>query len=89
MAHCPYEKISHLESLFMELRQWEKINETRPGIFYLMSKSFLHFHIKDDLIWADIKNGDRWERIVIPKKVSNLFLKKMATQVFKIYQDEL
>lgn len=57
MAHCPYNKIQGLETVLTEIRKLEKIKELKPGIFYLKSQSFLHFHIKDDKIWADAESG--------------------------------
>ena len=46
MAHCPYDQLNDLESTLEEIRQLEKIVEKKPGVFYLKSKAFLHFHIK-------------------------------------------
>ena len=42
MARCPFEKIEHLTPLFEELKTWEGIKETKPGIFYLKNSGFLH-----------------------------------------------
>lgn len=60
MAHCPYEKVQHLRHEFDLISSWDGIKEKKPGIFYYRSKGFLHFHIKEKRIWADIRSGDSW-----------------------------
>ncbi|MCO4783122.1 MAG: hypothetical protein KC646_12430 [Candidatus Cloacimonetes bacterium] len=72
MAHCPYDKLGDLESALQEIRKLEKVVEKKPGVFYLKSKAFLHFHIKTDKStaknpnpttrrWADARETlDQW-----------------------------
>lgn len=82
MAHCPYEKLKDLEPAFVEIRKLEKIKEPKPGIFYLKSQGFLHFHIKADKIWADARAGQEWgSPIDIPPKVTKTFLKKFVCEI--------
>lgn len=67
MAHCPFEKLSDLESELNEVRKLPSIKEAKPGIFYLKSQSFLHFHTKGDRRWADARDGKVWgSEIEIP-----------------------
>lgn len=69
MAHCPFEKLSDLEFELNEIRKLSSIKETKPGIFYLKSQSFLHFHSKGERRWADAREGKNWgPEIDIPFK---------------------
>jgi hypothetical protein len=60
MAHCKSQDIEDLESVLDQIRELEAIKEKGHGKFYLKSASFLHFHIKADRRWADIRNGADW-----------------------------
>jgi hypothetical protein len=73
MARCPFEKIEHLTPLFEEIKKWEGIKETKPGIFYLKNSGFLHFHEKEGKIWADIKSPSSWVSFDIPVKITKKF----------------
>ena len=60
MSHCSYENLSDLEPALSFIRSLEKIKERKPGIFYLKSRGFLHFHEKNGKRWADIRDGENW-----------------------------
>ena len=60
MAHCPVEKLTDLEGIFEVLRTWKGLKEKKTGTFYYKGKGFLHFHIKDERRWADIRDGEDW-----------------------------
>lgn len=60
MAHCPYAQLADLESVLADIRTWPGIKEPKPGVFYLGSTAFLHFHLKDDRRWADVRDGKDW-----------------------------
>lgn len=60
MAHCPYEKLSDLSAELDTVRTWPAIKEAKPGIFYVKSQSFLHFHVKGERRWADARLGKSW-----------------------------
>jgi hypothetical protein len=60
MARCPADQLKDLEDVFKEIRKLESVQEKEVGIFYLKSKGFLHFHLKDGKRWADVRNGDDW-----------------------------
>lgn len=89
MGRCAYDKIKDLEPAFAIIRKLEKIKEPKPGIFYLKSDGFLHFHEKDEKIWADIKDGKQWIPMDIPAKITQAFVKKFAADVQKIYLKQL
>jgi hypothetical protein len=60
MAHCPIQQLTDLEAVFEVLRQWPGLKEKKTGTFYYKGKGFLHFHIKGDRRWADIREGKDW-----------------------------
>jgi hypothetical protein len=60
MAHCPYDQLRDLESVFRVIRAWPGMREPKPGIFYFKRVPFLHFHIKDGVRWADVRVGKTW-----------------------------
>ena len=81
MAHCKSEDIKDLKLVLEEIRSWDKIQEKGEGKFYFKSKSFLHFHLKDERRWADIRDGLKWgSEVDIPfsstKKQITTFLKE-------------
>ena len=41
------------------------IREKSPGIFYLKTIPFLHFHDQDGKRWADVKTLDGWRHLAI------------------------
>ena len=60
MAHCQPEDLQDLRAVFEELRHWPGLKEKKTGTFYLRGKGFLHFHIKGERRWADIRDGQDW-----------------------------
>jgi hypothetical protein len=86
MGRCKYEKLAMLETALDEIRKLPDLKEPKPGIFYLKSQGFMHFHEKDSKIWADVKDGDIWgEPLDIPGKVTKTFSKKFINEVFGRY----
>ena len=60
MAHCPIAQLTDLEPIFAVLRGWPELKEKKTGTFYYRGKGFLHFHLKDERRWADIRDGQDW-----------------------------
>lgn len=86
MGRCKYEKLAMIETVLNEIRKLPDLKEPKPGIFYLKSQSFMHFHEKDSNVWADVKDGDTWgEPLDIPIKVTKTFSKKFTKEVFSRY----
>lgn len=84
MGRCSYDLIKNLEPAFFQIRKLEKVKETKPGIFYVKSQGFLHFHHKENRIWADIKEGSDWGiPYDIPDKVNKTFLNEFVNEVKK------
>lgn len=90
MGRCSYENLNGLMPALDEIRKLEGIKEPKPGIFYYKSQGFLHFHEKDQKIWADIRDGVDWGTPVdIPSKVTAQFLKSFYQEVLKRYKTQL
>jgi hypothetical protein len=87
MGRCPYEQLSDIELLLAEVRKLPKIKEPKPGIFYLKSQGFLHFHLKDNRRWADVRDGKGWgSEIEIPIKSTKASTKYFIEEVKRRYQ---
>ncbi len=83
MAHCPFEKLADVTPLLESIRKLPAVKETKPGIFYIGSQSFLHFHEKDSRRWADARDGAKWgSEIEIPFRPTRMqkesFLKEVV-----------
>ena len=94
MARCPYEKIQDLEPAFVIIKSWDKIKESKPGIYYLKTQGFLHFHISqidgEEKIWADCFDESNWGKIIpVPTKITASFIKKFIVEVKKRYKNTL
>jgi hypothetical protein len=63
MKHADSRTLDQIAPLLNDIRQRvPPLKEKQPGIFYLKSTSFLHFHQDPSGIFADLKvNGD-WIR---------------------------
>ena len=86
MGRCKYEKLAHIEPALDEIRKFSDLKEPKPGIFYLKSQGFLHFHEKDDVVWADVKDQKVWgATIEIPQKATKKFLKDFVKEVSARY----
>ena len=81
MGRCRYEKLADIEPALLEIRTLENLKEPKPGIFYKKSQGFLHFHEKDEKIWADVKVENIWVSIDIPKKITKKFLKDFVKTI--------
>ena len=90
MGHTKAEQLKDLKSELEAISRLDGMKQKSPGIFYLKSTSFHHFHDKDGKRWADVKTptGD-WESIAIDfnasEKDKTAFMKaaKMAHQKLK------
>lgn len=63
MKHADSKTLDQIAPLLNDIRQRvPPLKEKQPGIFYLKSTAFLHFHHAPSGIFADLKvNGD-WVR---------------------------
>jgi hypothetical protein len=57
MAHASPEALKSLLPLLRQLREIKGLTEKQPGIFYLRSNAFLHFHDDQGTLYADLKKA--------------------------------
>ena len=55
MKHAGEEALATLAPLLVRVRQLEPLREMKPGIFYLKSRAFLHFHEDPKGLFADVR----------------------------------
>ena len=60
MAHASSENLRGIADVLATIRGFAGVQETRPGIFYIRRRPFLHFHVRGDARWADAKIGTKW-----------------------------
>ena len=67
MAHCRLELLDDLADVFAEVRTWVGVIEKKPGVFYVGSQPFLHFHlVEGGRRRADIKGRTTWVQLDLP-----------------------
>jgi hypothetical protein len=52
-----------IEPLLEHLRARSVLREKRPGVFYLKSRAFLHFHDDPSGVYADVRLADDFVRM--------------------------
>ena len=62
MKHAGPATLEALAPLLDALRHLDALKEKRPGVFYLRSRAFLHFHEDPAGLFADVRLGDDFER---------------------------
>lgn len=55
MKHAGARSLDRISGLLASLRALELLKEKRPGVFYLRSKAFVHFHDDGDDVFADVR----------------------------------
>jgi hypothetical protein len=83
VAHCPFELLADLAPVLDVVRTWEGVRERTPGTFYVKSTPWMHFHLKGDRRWADVRHGKEWgPEVDVPldstEKQRAAFLKTIA-----------
>ena len=62
MKHAGSAALDRLAPLLEELRKRSSLREKKPGIFYLRSRAFLHFHEDPAGLFADVRIEDDFSR---------------------------
>lgn len=62
MRHARTEALDQLEDVLLSLRTVAPLRERGRGIFYWRAKSFAHFHEDPAGLFADLRQGERFER---------------------------
>lgn len=65
MKHAGPETLARIEKLLDDLRTRPALKEKRPGVFYLGSRAFLHFHDDPSGVFADVRLGDEFSRFAV------------------------
>ncbi len=60
MGHAKPEDLLDIADVVEEIRALPGVVERSPGIFYIGSAPFLHFHTRAGDRWADAKLGREW-----------------------------
>ena len=55
MARADAEAQKPLAPMLRQLREIKGVQEKNPGIFYGRREAFVHFHVEDGLLFADLK----------------------------------
>ena len=63
MKHAGAGVLDQLEPLLVSLRELPGIKEKTRGTFYRGSRAFLHFHEDPAGLFADVRLGDKFERV--------------------------
>ena len=63
MRHITPARLGTIEELLVRLRAIDSLVERSPGVFYVRSRAFLHFHEDGDDVYADVRlAGDGFDR---------------------------
>ena len=65
MKHAGPRTLARISSLLRELRARPALREKRPGVFYLESRAFLHFHDDPAGVFADVRLVDEFIRLPV------------------------
>ncbi|WP_431151325.1 hypothetical protein [Acidovorax facilis] len=74
MKHAGVEALKRIEPLLAQVRAFSALVERRPGVFYLRSRAFLHFHEDSTGIFADVRIHDSFERFDVSDRVGEMTL---------------
>jgi len=74
LKHAGQEALERLSPLLEKLRQRTLLREKRPGIFYLKSRAFLHFHEDPDGLFADVRLSADFVRLSVTKRADQAAL---------------
>lgn len=67
MRHAGAQALELLAPLLARLRAFDALQERRPGVFYVRSRAFLHFHEDPAGLFADLRaaDGRGFDRIAV------------------------
>jgi hypothetical protein len=76
LKHASAETLERLEPFIARLRTIAALTEKKPGVFYLKSKAFLHFHEDPTGVHADVRLSDDFDRWRVETKAEQAALFK-------------
>jgi hypothetical protein len=63
VRHITPARLDTIQDLLERLRAVDALVERSPGVFYVRSRAFLHFHEDGDDVYADVRlAGDGFDR---------------------------
>jgi len=65
MQHAGPRALAFISPLLEELRARPVLRERRPGVFYIKSRPFLHFHDDPSGIFADVRLAEDFVRLPV------------------------
>ncbi len=65
MRHAGPATLARILPFLEELRCRPVLREMRPGVFYLKSRAFLHFHDDPSGVFADVRLADDFLRLAV------------------------
>ena len=65
MKHAGLGTLTRIQPLLEQLRARPLLRETRPGVFELKSRAFLHFHDDPAGVFADVRLVDGFVRLLV------------------------
>ncbi|MBI3786323.1 MAG: hypothetical protein HY270_23280 [Deltaproteobacteria bacterium] len=65
MKHATDSALDRVETLLMQIRRVDELQEHKRGIFYWKSRAFLHFHEDPAGMFADVRVGDDFQRLPV------------------------
>jgi len=69
MRHITPARLTAIDYLLVRLRSVDGLVERSPGVFYVRSRAFLHFHEDGDDVYADVRlDGDGFDRMRVTTK---------------------
>lgn len=68
MRHAGPATLQRIAPLLDELRALPALVEKRPGVFYLKSRAFLHFHDDPSGIFADVRLAEDFVRLPVTSR---------------------
>ena len=68
MKHAGADALEALGVLLEQVRCVPNLKERNPGVFYLKSSAFLHFHDDPAGLFADVRIDGEWQRYRVSTK---------------------
>ena len=68
MKHAGPATLARIAPLLQELRARPVLREMRPGVFYLKSCAFFHFHDDPSGVFADVRLADEFVRLPVTSR---------------------
>ena len=65
MKHADASALAALSDLIENLRRRSVLVEKRLGVFYTKGRAFMHFHKDPAGLFADLREGDDWQRFPV------------------------